>query len=98
LATSGSQKTSALTANSTFFLTCTGDGGTSGAASVQVNITQPQGSSGGGGGIAMLDILALALAALWQARRRLNRAQMASTLPTRSRPHDESKKQCRTVS
>jgi hypothetical protein len=98
LATSGSQKTSALTANSTFFLTCTGDGGTSGAASVQVNITQPQGSSGGGGGIAMLDILALALVALWQARRRLNRAQMASTLPTRSRPHDGSQKQCRTVS
>jgi hypothetical protein len=71
LAASGSQKTSALTANSTFFLTCTGDGGTSNAVSVQVNIMQPQGSSGGGGDIPIMDILALALASLWQTRRRL---------------------------
>jgi hypothetical protein len=71
LASSGSQKTSALTANSTFFLTCTGDGGTSDAVSVQVYISQPQGGSGGGGGITVTDILALLMAALWQTRRRL---------------------------
>ena len=71
LATSGTQKTSALTANSTFFLTCTGDGGTSDAVSVQVSLIPPQGGSGGGGDLAATDILALALAALWHLRRRL---------------------------
>jgi hypothetical protein len=73
LATSGSQMSGALTASSTFTITCTGAGG-SAAQSVQVAVTAAATpSSGGGGAINLLTLLALAasLALVYRRRRRL---------------------------
>jgi hypothetical protein len=70
--TSGTMTTSALMANTTFSLTCTGDGGTSAPTTVLVTVMQPSsgGSGGGGGGIGGADLLLLALAVLWGFHRR----------------------------
>jgi hypothetical protein len=71
LASSGTQDSAALSADTTFTLTCTGDGGTT-PVSTLVRVTQPQSSGGGGGGaLDALGVLALALAAMWSLRRRL---------------------------
>ena len=50
LAASGSQSTGALTATSSFTITCTGIGGTSSAQTVTVTVNATPMSSGGGGG------------------------------------------------
>ncbi len=63
--TQGSQATAALTANSTFTLTCTGAGGTA-SGSVTVNLSSERRSGGGG----VLDLWALLTWALLLAHRR----------------------------
>lgn len=50
--TTDSQSTGALTANTTYDLSCTGPGGT-GTASVTVNVSPPSSNRGGGGGGSM---------------------------------------------
>ena len=62
VATSGTQDSAALTADTTFTLTCIGDGGTT-VASTVVHVTQPSSGSGGGGGGAFDPLALLALAA-----------------------------------
>jgi hypothetical protein len=69
-ATSGSETSAAITASTTFTLTCTGDGG-SNNASVVVGIAPPQQSGGGGGAIEIWFLAVLfAVAALRHARHR----------------------------
>ncbi|HKE94862.1 MAG TPA: hypothetical protein VKB34_11180 [Povalibacter sp.] len=66
--TSGSQLVGPLSANATFQLSCTGDGG-SGNASVTVNVSAPRSGGGGGGGGATGLPLLLLLGALGSLRR-----------------------------
>jgi hypothetical protein len=69
---SGSQDSANLTGNTTFTLTCTGDGGDSTPAQVQVQVTQPPSSGGGGGGtLDLATVCALALGMAAALRRRL---------------------------
>ncbi|HZF25921.1 MAG TPA: hypothetical protein VEZ88_06635 [Steroidobacteraceae bacterium] len=65
--TSGSEPSVALTANSTFSLTCTGAGGSGSAQAVSVMISSSSGS-GGGGALGLWPILCLGLLAGWKSR------------------------------
>jgi hypothetical protein len=58
LATSGSQSSGALTAATTFSLSCVGDGVTT-TATASVSISASSGSHGGGGGLTISTLLAL---------------------------------------
>jgi hypothetical protein len=58
LATSGSQSSGALTAATTFSLSCVGDGVTT-TASTSVSISSTSGGHGGGGGFTFSTLLAL---------------------------------------
>src|SRR5262249_54877993 len=67
---SGSTTSGAITASSTFTLTCNGAGG-SAASTASVSVDPPKSGSGGGGGTLTAPWLAvLALLALWQLIRR----------------------------
>ena len=70
-ATSGTTRTAALTAATTFKIDCTGDGGTT-SATVTVNTVSQSNSGGGGGGGAFgwLGLVGLALGAAVRAGRR----------------------------
>jgi hypothetical protein len=63
LATSGSQQSPPISANTLFTITCTGDGGPA-SASVEVTVTKQSGS--GGGGLDGQTLLGLCLLALWK--------------------------------
>jgi hypothetical protein len=69
---SGMLSSGALTASTTFSITCTGAGGTSGAVTVQVAVDSASSgkSSGGGGAFNFRALLALGLLASWVLMRR----------------------------
>ena len=81
-ATSGMQSSGALTANTTFSISCTGNDGTAGTASVSVKVTAVQSGKHGGGSFSGSDILALMLALAWQMSRQ-QREQWIRFLPKR---------------
>jgi hypothetical protein len=72
-ATSGTETSSALAADSTFTLNCTGPGG-SGSQSVSVRIAVMSGGGGGGGGTVEWPTLMILCAALWLRAQRMERA------------------------
>jgi hypothetical protein len=59
VATSGSQSTGMLTADTTFSLSCSGDGGTTGASTQVAIQSSSGGGKGGGGTLTVADLLAL---------------------------------------
>jgi hypothetical protein len=73
LATSGSQMTGALTATTTFTLTCAGPGG-SAAESTQIAVTSAKSASGGGGTISPVTLMVLLLTMAFRERRRFSAA------------------------
>jgi hypothetical protein len=78
LATSGSKASGALTATTSFTITCDGAGGTA-TTSVSVNVNPAQKSGGGGGGsLSVEELLCLVLALVWRRRATLLPAADAS--------------------